>query len=77
MPSSTSPQALNPVQAVGEADFLGPLISISSCSSEDTAFSAAAAAAAAALAKLSTWNPDIKEILCEEGGMQVLPPFAS
>jgi hypothetical protein len=77
MPSNFNPQTLNPNQAVGEADFLGPLITISSCSSDDASSSSAAAAAAAALAKLSTWNPDIKEILCEEGGMQVLRPFAS
>ncbi len=67
-------------QAVGEADFLGPLITISSSSGDDasslssSSSSAAAAAAAAALAKLSKWNPDIKEILCEEGGMQAAPP---
>ncbi len=70
-------------KAVGEADFVAPLMSISS-SGDDSASSslspaaaaastAAAAAAAAALAKLSIWNPDIKEIVCEEGGMQARP----
>jgi len=62
-------------KAVSEADFLGPLIALSSgssTSSSSSSSSSSSAAAAAALAKLSTWNPDIKEILCEEGGMQAI-----